>query len=82
MCPDLVLVNGEDLADYRRVSAAVYSTLCETGTGTASPRRSHWWSHMLTYVKMLLQKCSYLNNTPEPLQMLNNLLSLIYFPLN
>jgi hypothetical protein len=31
VCPELVLVNGEDLADYRRVSAAVYSTLCETG---------------------------------------------------
>ena len=26
-CPDLVLVNGEDLAQYRRVSMAVYNTL-------------------------------------------------------
>ena len=27
LCPDLVLVNGEDLARYRRVSSGVYSTL-------------------------------------------------------
>ena len=32
VCPDLVLVNGEDLARYRRVSMGVYTTLVrETG---------------------------------------------------
>ena len=32
VCPDLVLVNGEDLARYRRVSMGVYNTLVrETG---------------------------------------------------
>ena len=31
ICPELVLVNGEDLADYRKVSRQIFELICQAG---------------------------------------------------
>ena len=31
ICPELILVNGEDLADYRKVSRQIFELICQAG---------------------------------------------------
>ena len=31
ICPELVLVNGEDLAEYRKVSRQIFELICQAG---------------------------------------------------
>jgi len=51
-CPELELVNGEDLADYRRVSAAIYASLCETGSPVERLGMDENWLDVTQMVKV------------------------------
>jgi len=56
VCPELELVNGEDLAEYRRVSAAVNSTLCETGSPVERLGMDENWLDITQMVEMRLRE--------------------------
>jgi len=58
LCPSLELVNGEDLAEYRRVSAAVNSTLCETGSPVERLGMDENWLDVTQMVNMRLKEAS------------------------
>jgi len=63
-CPELILVNGEDLADYRKVSASVYSLLCETGCQVERLGMDENWLDVTQMVKLRIQE---LNGTKPKL---------------
>jgi len=51
-CPELVLINGEDLAEYRSVSVAVTATLCETGSQVERLGLDENWLDVTQMVKV------------------------------